>query len=175
MHVVGEGPGAILWVLRLLCLISRLQWHPTPVFLPGESQGRGAKWTAVYGVAQSRTRLKRLSSSSSSSKTLYNLIWSPHPDFNLALGTLPLSLEKEMATSSSILAWKVPWTEEPGGLQFMGSQSDTAERLSTLFFYRAGTVTLLQLKLLRKRLCWLPTNHWALNWQLHWHGHWQLS
>ena len=63
------------------------------------------------------------------------------------------SLEKEMATSSSILAWKVPWTEEPGGLQFMGSQSDTAERLSTLFFYRAGTVTLLQLKLLRKRLC----------------------
>ena len=31
-------------------------------------------------------------------------------------------LEKEMATHSSILAWKVPWTEEPGGLQSMGSQ-----------------------------------------------------
>ena len=31
-------------------------------------------------------------------------------------------LEKEMATHSSILAWKIPWTEEPGGLQFMGSQ-----------------------------------------------------
>ena len=31
-------------------------------------------------------------------------------------------LEKEMATDSRILAWKVPWTEEPGGLQFMGSQ-----------------------------------------------------
>ena len=30
--------------------------------------------------------------------------------------------EKEMATHSSILAWRIPWTEEPGGLQFMGSQ-----------------------------------------------------
>ena len=31
-------------------------------------------------------------------------------------------LEKEMATHSSILAWRMPWTEEPGGLQSMGSQ-----------------------------------------------------
>ena len=31
-------------------------------------------------------------------------------------------LEKEMATFSSILAWKIPWTEEPGGLQSMGLQ-----------------------------------------------------
>ena len=31
-------------------------------------------------------------------------------------------LEKEMATHSSVLAWRIPWTEEPGGLQFMGSQ-----------------------------------------------------
>ena len=31
-------------------------------------------------------------------------------------------LEKEMATHSSILAWKIPWTEEPGGLESMGSQ-----------------------------------------------------
>ena len=36
------------------------------------------------------------------------------------------ALEKEMATHSSILAWRIPWTEEPGRLQFMGSQgSDT--------------------------------------------------
>ena len=35
------------------------------------------------------------------------------------------SLEKEMATHSSILAWKIPWMEEPGVLQFMGSQSGT--------------------------------------------------
>ena len=32
------------------------------------------------------------------------------------------SLGKEMATHSSILAWEIPWTEEPGGLQSMGSQ-----------------------------------------------------
>ena len=32
------------------------------------------------------------------------------------------AMEKEMATHSSILAWKIPWTDEPGGLQSMGSQ-----------------------------------------------------
>ena len=32
------------------------------------------------------------------------------------------ALEKEMATHSSVLAWRIPWTEEPGGLQFFGSQ-----------------------------------------------------
>ena len=31
-------------------------------------------------------------------------------------------LEKEMATQSSSLAWEIPWTEEPGGLQYIGSQ-----------------------------------------------------
>ena len=34
-------------------------------------------------------------------------------------------LEKEMATHSSILAWRIPWKEEPGGLQSTGSQSRT--------------------------------------------------
>ena len=32
-------------------------------------------------------------------------------------------LEEEMATHSSILAWRLPWTDEPGGLQSMGSQT----------------------------------------------------
>ena len=44
----------------------RRKWQPTPVFLPGESQGRGAWQAAVYGVAQSQTQLKWLSSSSKS-------------------------------------------------------------------------------------------------------------
>ena len=39
-------------------------------------------------------------------------------------------LEEEMATHSSILAWKIPWTEETGGLQSVGSQSWRTERLS---------------------------------------------
>ena len=41
------------------------------------------------------------------------------------LGSIPWSggsLEKGMATHSIILAWRIPWTEEPGGLQSMGSQ-----------------------------------------------------
>ena len=41
-------------------------------------------------------------------------------------------LEKGMATHSSILAWRIPWTEEPGGLQSLGRrESDTTEQLST--------------------------------------------
>ena len=44
------------------------------------------------------------------------------------------TLEKEMATHSSVLAWEVPWTEEPGGLQSMGSQeSDMTEHTCTQF------------------------------------------
>ena len=40
-------------------------------------------------------------------------------------------LEKEMVTHCSILAWRNPWTEEPGGLQSMGShESDTTEQFS---------------------------------------------
>ena len=46
--------------------VRRRRWHPTPVLLPGKSQGQGTWWAAVYGVAQSRTLLKWLSSSSSS-------------------------------------------------------------------------------------------------------------
>ena len=62
----------------------------------------GAWWAAVYGVTQSPTRLTRLSSSSSSS--VHSL------------------LEKEMAPHSNILAWEIPWTEEPGEPQSMGLQ-----------------------------------------------------
>ena len=47
------------------------KWQPTPVFLPGESQGQGSWWAAISGVAQSRTRLKRLSSSSRICLTFY--------------------------------------------------------------------------------------------------------
>ena len=40
-------------------------------------------------------------------------------------------LEKEMATHSSILAWRIPWTEEPGGLQSRGSQRVGHDRQTT--------------------------------------------
>ena len=41
-------------------------------------------------------------------------------------------LQKEMATHSSILAWKIPWTKEPGRLQSMGSQRVGLDRLHSL-------------------------------------------
>ena len=56
------------------------------------------------------------------------------------------ALEKEMATHSSILVWEIPWTEEPGGLQSMGSQRighdsqttqciDVHRNLSRLYYF----------------------------------------
>ena len=89
----------------------RRKWQPTPVFLPGESQGRGAWWAAVSGVAQSRTRLKRLSSSSNVQKFqlfyITNIFQHPaslivasivilHCDLNLYF--LIINVEKEIPT-----------------------------------------------------------------------------
>ena len=49
--------------------------------------------------------------------------------------TNDFKVEKEMVTHSTILAWRIPWTEEPGGLQSMGSQeSDTALQLNNRRF-----------------------------------------
>ena len=59
---------------------------------------RGAWWAAVHGVAKSRTRLS---------------------DFTFAFHFH--ALKKEMATHSSVLAWRIPGTGEPGGLPSMGS------------------------------------------------------
>ena len=42
------------------------------------------------------------------------------------------TLEKEMATHSSILAWRIPWTEEPGGLQSTGLQRVRHDRVTSL-------------------------------------------
>ena len=51
-------------------------------------------------------------------------------------------LEMGMATLSSILAWRIPWTEEPGGLQSTGhKESDTTERLTLSHDRLAKTMT----------------------------------
>ena len=66
----------------------------------------GAWWAAIYGVAHRQTRLKQLSGSNTEVRSLG---WKD-------------PLEKEMVTHSSTLAWRIPWTEEPGGLQSMELQ-----------------------------------------------------
>ena len=54
-------------------------------------------------------------------------------------------LEKEMATHSSILAWRIPWTEEPGSLQSTGHKElDTNERLHFHFQYIATSSLLIK-------------------------------
>ena len=85
--------------------------------IPGTGEPGGLP--SVYGVAQSRTGLKWLSSSSS------GLVVKNLPSNAGDTGSIPgsgRSPEKEMATHSIILALEIPWTEEPGSLQYMGSQ-----------------------------------------------------
>ena len=60
--------------------------------------GGGAWWGTVHGVAKGQTRLS---------------------DFTFTFHFH--ALEEEMATHSSVLAWKLSWMEKPGGLQSMGS------------------------------------------------------
>ena len=76
----------------------RRQWHPTPVLLPGKSHGRRSLVDCSPWVAKSRTRLS---------------------DFTFTFHFS--SLEKEMATHSSVLAWRIPGTGESGGLPSLGS------------------------------------------------------
>ena len=79
----------------------------------------GAWWAAVHGVAKSRTQLS---------------------DFTFTFHFH--ALEKEMATHSSVLAWRIPGTVEPGGLPSMGSQSRTQlKRLSSSSITSPAIVT----------------------------------
>ena len=68
------------------------------ILLPGKSHGWRSLWAAVHGVAKSRARLS---------------------DFIFAFHFH--ALKKEMATHSSVLAWRIPGLGEPGGLPSLGS------------------------------------------------------
>ena len=100
----------------------------------------GAWWAAIYGVAQVRTRLKWLSSSSSITEDCKLLLSMYHVRCICLVKNPPAMqetwvwslgwgdpLEESMATHSSILAWRIPWT-----VWSMGLQSET--RLSDLHF-----------------------------------------
>ena len=69
----------------------------------------GAWWAAVHGVAKSRTRLS-------------DFPFTFHfPIKSVFQGNQIFDSEKEVATHSSVLAWRIPGTGEPGGLPSMGS------------------------------------------------------
>ena len=104
---------------------------------------RVAWWAAVYGIALSRTRLKWLSSSSRLCLGFSGGSVIKNPLINAGdVGSQSLvwedTLEKEIATHSSILAWEISWTEEPGRLQSMGLQRDMTNWV-TLHFHMKRT------------------------------------
>ena len=76
----------------------RRQWHPLQYSCLANPMDGGAWWAAVHGVAKSQTRLS---------------------DFSFPFHFH--ALEKEMATHSSVLAWRIPGTGQPSGLPSMGS------------------------------------------------------
>ena len=79
----------------------RRKWQPTPVFLPGESQGWGSWWAAVYGVTQSQTRLKWLSSSSRSS--MVSQTWRRKWTFRYRKHRVPNKMNPNRATPRHII------------------------------------------------------------------------
>ena len=88
------------YLFVLIYILSAREGNGTPLqysCLENHMDG-GAWWAAVHGVAKSRTRLS---------------------DFTFTFHFH--ESEKEMATHSSVLAWRIPGTGEPGGLLFMGS------------------------------------------------------
>ena len=92
----------------------------------------GAWWAAVYGVAQSRTRLKRLSSISTYIETSQAALVVKNPPANAGDARDAVSicgLGRSMATGSSILAWRVPWTAETGGLHGVAMGSMGSQRV----------------------------------------------
>ena len=82
----------------------RRQWHPAPVLLPGKPHG----WRSLIGC---------------SPRGRYESHTTEQLHFH--------ALEKEMATHSCVLAWRIPGTGEPGGLLSMGSERTGLRRLSS--------------------------------------------
>ena len=93
---------------------------------------RGVWWATVYRAAKSWTRVKHLTTHACTltlCRTFQVALVVKNPPANagdMGMGLIPLiwedPLEEGLETHSSILAWRIPWTEVPDGLQSMGSQ-----------------------------------------------------
>ena len=112
----------------------RRKWQPTSVFLPGESHAQRSLAGCSPWGSQSRDTTEWLRSFTVT-HTYQVILLNSHSDVEGKFYCLcavdikhldnyhnVLSMEKDMATHSSILAWRIPCIEEPGRLQFMGSQ-----------------------------------------------------
>ena len=101
-----------------LTLCEPMGYSPPGASIHGILQARVLEWGAIAFYTHSRECF--VSCASFVSQRVKNLpemweTWVSSLDWEVPL-------EKATATHSSILAWKIPWTEEPGGLQSMGSQ-----------------------------------------------------
>ena len=104
-------------------MIQRRQWHPTPVLLPGKSHGQRSL------VGCSPTGSQRVGHDWATSLLCFTFMhW-----------------RRAMASHSSTLAWKIPWMEEPGGLQSMGLQRVRHDWATSLSLF--------------------PFMHWRRKWQ----------
>ena len=115
------------WATSLSCIDWRRNWQPTPVFLPGESQG----WSSLigcclWGPTESDTTeaMQQQQHSMFWASLVAQLAKNPPAMWETWVQSLVWEdpLEEGMAAHPSILAWRIPWTEEPGGLQSMGLQ-----------------------------------------------------
>ena len=91
-------------------------WQPIPLFLPGESQGQKslAGYSPQGRKESDTTEVMGFKSGTSVKEPACHCRRSNRCEFNPWVREDPL--EEGMATHSSIPAWKIPWTEEPGGL-----------------------------------------------------------
>ena len=111
----------------------RRRWHPTPVLLPGKSHGRRSLvGCSPWGREESDTT-ERL-----------------HFHFH--------ALEKEMATHSSVLAWRIPGTGEPGGLPSMGSHRVGHDWSDLAAATRVGVGVKVDLRWIHLFSSWLGTS-----------------
>ena len=116
------------YIMLTLIRSKRRKWQLLQCSCLENPRERGAWWAAVCGVAQRRTRLKRLSSSSSSRVALITVVLVVKNLLSSAGDVRDVSLipgsgrspGEGKATHSSIHAWRTPGTEEPGGLQSTG-------------------------------------------------------
>ena len=110
------------------CKVGDLDLNPGLGRSPGEGKGYPLQYSGlqnsmdciVHGVTKSRTRLSDFHFTSLLVQTVKNLPAMQETQVQSLGGEDPL--EEGMATHSSILAWRIPGTEEPGGLQSIGSQ-----------------------------------------------------